>query len=96
MDLNSEEFEPLYKKVFGDYDKDQSGFIEVGELKESMVEFYKTLEQMNPGSSYEVTDDMVNTELASFDYNQDGKLSYDEFKDYAKKMYSKMFAPPSE
>ena len=53
MDFESEEFEQICRKDFGDYDKDGSGFIEVTELKASLEELSKGLEQMKPGSGFE-------------------------------------------
>lgn len=63
------------KKTFDRYDLDQSGFIDCKELRKVVAE---SLAGENP--SDEDIDAVTSSIMSSVDANNDGKISFDEFK----------------
>lgn len=60
------------EKLFKEFDKDNSGFIDASEVRALLESMYKSLEM-------EVTEADVTDFVKAFDKSKDGKISYKEF-----------------
>ncbi|XP_028763379.1 calcium-dependent protein kinase 10-like [Neltuma alba] len=57
-----------FRKAFMYFDKDESGYIELGDLRDSLAD-----------ESGEIEDDVVNDIMREVDTDKDGRISYEEF-----------------
>ena len=76
----------LSKKVFNAVDTDRSGFIDQKEMLEMMIIFGKYMNEKNGGGQAigeNLIKEMAQQGLNEMDVNHDGKVSYDEFLNYA-------------
>ncbi|CAC5414830.1 CALM [Mytilus coruscus] len=69
MDRRVDKKKALYMKNFKKYDKDNSGEVDLGELKKVM-------------SGCKMTDDEIEKQFHEADIDGDGKISYSEFVKY--------------
>ena len=95
IDFESEEFDNICKKDFADYDKNESGHIERGELRKWLDDLRNEMEKICPGQGVEkiqVTDENVNDILSGLDIDGDERLNFEEFKELAKMVYSTLFS----
>ena len=76
--MNENILGPLANKTFEEYDVNKSGFIEKEELEVILKEIYKTL-NLAPPSNEE-----VNQELNRLDYDKDGRLNLEEYRELIK------------
>ena len=84
--FESEDFNGECKKQFDSYDNDASGYLEKSEVTTVLKELVAIL-PTEKGKSLEVTDKDVEDAMADLDTNADGKLSLDEFKNFAKMIF---------
>ena len=80
--LAKQQFEEKVRKTFDDADKDKSGFVDFTELKELLANMSREAGVPPPGDG-EAADT-----LKALDLNGDGKISYEEFLLFAKKLLS--------
>jgi Ca2+-binding EF-hand superfamily protein len=81
---NKAKFESMCKSAFDDMDKDKSGFIDSKELEAALARLAKATGAPVPSKKD------VETSLAAFDKNKDGKMSLDEFITYTRTQYEKI------
>jgi Ca2+-binding EF-hand superfamily protein len=79
IDLEDPNIQKLIDRLvdsrFNDIDKDNSGSIEFREFLTNIKEYMKSL-------SIEISDSTIENHMNSFDTNNDGKLTKEEFKSY--------------
>ncbi len=76
----------LLKSAFDMFDKDKSNFIDRAELKDAAIHI-RTLstKKYNPkNTDPKLIEEEINNILNEFDYNKDGKISFDEYRDFMK------------
>ena len=76
----SEEKREMLNKEFDEIDTDKSGFIEYKEVKAFLTQLINAIDP-----SIEVPEDAVKNWIEELDTNHDGKVSRDEFIDFALK-----------
>ena len=64
----------IYESTFNEYDKDKSGFIDYGELKQLLESTFKK-------AGLTLTEEAIQYHVAKFDTSKDGKISLEEFCD---------------
>ena len=85
MDENEEMITKTVEALWGNYDADNSGYLDKGEGFRMCVD---SLREM--GSSAELTEDEFNKAFAEFDHDGSGQISKGEMIAYFKKMMAEM------
>ena len=76
--LSKKDLKKHREKVFSKFDKDSSGYLNNREMYFAICELFQMMNHPPPPENY------VNSIMYTFDKNQDGKMSFKEFKKFTK------------
>ena len=79
---NDEALNKEARKIFKSYDIDGSGYIEKNEMRKPLLDFMALTGVKKSEVSEEDLNKTIDDAIKDLDTNKDGKLSFDEFKEF--------------